>query len=174
MKTLLRTVISLLIVLWLGAVMFFPAVAAIAFSVLPSKPDAGLVVRNCLSTLHDEGLVAGTLLLLLLLVAARTRAYGRRVIGPVLCTAAMLLLTLFSERSIMPRMESDRLAVGGDIDKAPVTDPHRVEFNRLHAASEELEAGVLVAGLAMAVLLARPPRARKILAVPAAYATRHG
>ena len=156
MKTLLRVLISLLIVLWLGAVMFFPAVAAIAFRLLP-HPSFGLVVRHCLLTLHSEGLVAGTLLLVALLAAARMHVYGRTLLGPILCTVAMLLLTVFSQYKIMPRMEADRLAVGGDMDKAATIDPARIEFNRLHAASEELEEGVLVAGLAMVVFLARPP-----------------
>lgn len=157
-KTLLRVVISVLIVLWLGAVMFFPVVAAIAFKVLPDAHAAGQVVRDCLLTLHAEGLAAGSLLLILLLFAAVVRAYGRTLIGPILCTVAMLLLTAFSQRDIMPRMEADRIAVGGDIDKASVVEPHRIEFNRLHAASEEVEEGVLVAGLVMVVLLARPAR----------------
>ena len=163
MKTLLRILISLLIVLWVGAVMFFPVVAAIAFQVLPDAHAAGLVVRSCLLTLHDEGLVAGTLLLLLLLAAAGTRAYGRTVIGPFLCTVAMLVLTAFSQWVVMPRMEADRIAVGGDIDKAPIADPHRMDFNRLHAASVELEEGVLVAGIAMLVFLGRPPLDRRSL-----------
>ncbi len=154
----LRILISLLLVLWLGAVMFFPAVAAIAFTVLPDKHSAGLVVRTSLLTLNKEGLVAGTLLLVFLLLAAARKAYGRTLIGPVLCTIAMLLLTAFLQRGIIPRMDADQVAVGGDVDTATVTDPHRIEFNRLHAASEEVEEGVLVAGIAMVVFLARPPR----------------
>lgn len=155
MKTLLRVLITLLLVLWLGGVLFFPAVAWIAFSVLP-VPQAGLVVRQCLLTLHTEGLSAGSLLLLLLLGAGAVRAYGRSTTGPLLCTVAMLLLTGFSQWSVMPRMEADRLAVGGDIGKVPAADPHRVNFNQLHRVSEELEEGVLVAGMLMIVLLARP------------------
>lgn len=159
MKTLLRILISLLVVLWLGAVMFFPAVAGIAFHVLPDKLTAGTLVRECLYTLHSAGLVEGSVLLILLFAAAATRAYGRTLLGPILCTVAMLLLTAFSLHSIMPRMEADRLAVGGDVDKAPLHDPHTLEFNRLHSVSEELFEGISVAGLAMVVFLARPPRA---------------
>ena len=54
-------------------------------------------------------------------------------------------------------MEADRLAVGGDIDKASPADARVRDFNHLHAASEELEEGVLVAGVAMVVFLSRPP-----------------
>ena len=158
MRALLRTLILILVVLWLGAVMFFPLVAAVAFKVLPDWHTAGLVVRACLEWLHTEGLIAGTLLLLLMVAAERTRAYGRTVIGPLLCTLAMLLLTAFSQWGVMPRMERDRLAVGGDIDRAPASDPHRLDFNQLHASSEGLEEGVLLAGLGMVGLLARAPK----------------
>lgn len=160
MKTLLRILISLLIVLWLGADMFFPAVAQVAFSVLPSKYEAGLVVRSCLNSLHNEGLVIGSILLILLVFAGIVDAYGQRLVGPVLCTVAMLLLTAFSQWHIIPRMEADRLEAGGDIDKAPTFNQYRIDFNKLHAASVDLESGVIVAGLAMVVFLARPARTR--------------
>ncbi len=158
MRTLLRTLIALLLVLWLGAVLFFPVVAWVAFTYLPDPYAAGLVVRNALLALHKEGLVAGALLFLLLLPAGATRAYGRTVLGPVLCTAAMLGLTAFSQWHIIPRMEIDRFAVGGDIDRAPAGNFHRQDFNRLHRASEQLEEGVLAAGILAVVLLARPPK----------------
>jgi len=158
MKTLLRVLISLMIVLWVGAVLFFPAVANIAFQVLPDKATAGLLVRNCLITLHAEGLVAGSILLICLLLAAWQRAYGRTLIGPILCTVAMLLLTTLSQQNLIPRMEADRLAVGGDMDKASLREPHRKEFDHLHKASVEIEEGVLAAGVAMIVFLARPPK----------------
>lgn len=157
MKTLLRSTTFLLLILWIGAVLFFPVVAAVAFRVLPTM-QAGLVVRGCLVLLHQEGLAAGALLLLLLIAAAVTRAYGRPMIGPLLCTTVMLLLTAFSQWNVMPRMERDRLATGGDINAMPTRDPHRLDFERLHVASVRLEGGVLAAGLVMAALLARPPR----------------
>ncbi len=142
----------------MGAVLFFPVVAATAFRVLPDQHTAGLIVRGCLLTLHWEGLAAGTVLFLLLIVAAVTRVYRRPMIGPLLCTAVMLLLTAFSQWNVMPRMERDRLADGGDTNAVSRTDPHRLDFERLHVASVRLEGGVLAAGLVMVVLLARPPR----------------
>ncbi len=154
----LRILIQLLLTLWLGAEAFFPAVAASAFGVLPNKYAAGLVVRHCLLILHTEGLVGGSVLLVLLLVAQRTRAYTRTLLGPVLCTVAMLGLTGFSQWNVMPRMERDRLAVGGDIDKAAMADPHRLDFERLHVASVRLEGGVLLAGIAAVVLLSLTPQ----------------
>ena len=158
MKTVLRLAISLLIVLWLGGVMFFPVVAWVAFGQLPDAHAAGLVVRNCLLALHTEGLAAGVCLLVLLPLAGLARAYRRPMIGPVLCVAAMLALTAFSQFRVMPRMEVDRLAVGGAIDRAPQANPQRHDFERLHQASVTLEEGVLAAGIGMVVLLARPAR----------------
>jgi hypothetical protein len=105
-------------------------------------------------------LVIGSVLLVLLAFAGVTQAYGRRIVGPLLCTVAMLLLTGFSQWHIIPHMEADRLAAGGDIDKAPTFNQYRIDFNKLHAASVDLESGVIVAGLAMVVFLARPARTR--------------
>lgn len=160
MRTLLRALISLLFVLWLGGVMFFPVVAAVAFTRLPNTYMAGLVVRNSLLILNTEGLVAGALLLGLLLLAGWTRAYGRTVIGPVLCTVVMLALTAFTQWNVIPRMEADQRAVGGDISRTPPTEPHRAEFDRLHHASTWLEGGVLLAGIGAMVLSARAPVSR--------------
>src|SRR5579885_1996468 len=69
MKTLLRALILLLVVLWLGGVMFFPIVAATAFSSLPDTHAAGTIVGKCLRILHYEGLFAGVLIIVLLAVA---------------------------------------------------------------------------------------------------------
>ncbi len=156
--TLLRSLVSLLLSVWVGAVAFCPVIAAIAFKVLPDPHTAGFVVRGCLLALHREGLVLGMLLLVLLLAAAAAHAYRRTLLGPVLCTVAMLLLTAFSQWGILPRMERDRTAAGGDIDAVSSNNPYRRDFNRLHLASEELEEGVLAAGVAMVIFLARPER----------------
>jgi hypothetical protein len=149
MKILLRSLILFCLILWVGGVLFFPAVAAIAFRVLPGPEQAGLVVRNCLLTLHTEGMIATV-----------TRSYGRKLatIGPICCTLAMLALTVFSQYHVIPQMERDRIAVGGDIDKAPAENPQRLDFNQQHAVSVGLEEGVLAAGLLMAIFLARETR----------------
>ncbi len=164
MKTLLRAAILLLVTLWLGGVLFFPVVAAVSFHALPDAHTAGTVARLCLITLHREGLAAGGALLVLLLLAGFVRAYGsmRAVVGPAALVFTMLLLTAFSQFSIIPRMERLRLGAGGNITVAPQGDPGRVEFDRLHQASVRVEAGVLAAGLALVVLLARPPRERSV------------
>ena len=151
----LRIAIALVAAVWGGAVAFFPVVAQVAFHTLTVGPVFGLLIRNILLTLNNEGLALGSLLLVLLLAAARLRVYPRRLLGPILCAAAMLGLTAFLQWNIMPRMEVDRLALHGDVPAAPPDDPHRAEFDRLHQASVRVDGGVLVAGLAMLGLLAR-------------------
>ena len=153
MKTLLRAVILILVVLWLGAVMFFPVVAASAFSTTNDTHLAGTIVRKCLLVLHYEGLVAGALIVLLLLVAKAFGAF-RRVGAAVIVTLIMLGLTAFSQFWIVPRMEGYRIAAGGAINFAARNDRNTEAFNKLHGVSEKVEEGVLVAGLVLVVLLA--------------------
>jgi hypothetical protein len=154
MKTLLRAVIFLLVVLWLGGVMFFPVVAASAFGAIADTHLAGTIVRNCLRILHYEGLFAGALIVMLLLVAQLAGAFRRSVAAPVVITLLMLALTAFSQFSIIPRMEGYRLAAGGAIDAVPANDPNRVAFNKLHGTSTKVEEGVLLGGVVLVVLLA--------------------
>jgi hypothetical protein len=154
MKIFLRALVLLLVVLWLGGVMFFPVVAASAFGILPDTHTAGLVVEKCLRVLHYEGLFAGTLVVLLLLAGWRVGAFRRHVAAPVAATLIMLGLTAFSQFSIIPQMDGYRLAVGGAIDAVPPGDPHRAAFDRLHHTSKHVEEGVLLAGIVLVVLLA--------------------
>jgi hypothetical protein len=96
MKTLLRALILLLIVLWLGGVMFFPVLAYSAFSSIADTHVAGTIVAKSLRILHYEGLLSGSLIILLLLVAQTVRALPRPVAAPVVVTLIMLGLTAFS------------------------------------------------------------------------------
>jgi|SRR5271154_6401024 len=155
MKTLLRALILALIVLWLGGVMFFPVVAATAFSSLTDTHAAGTIVGKCLRILHYEGLFAGTFLIVLLLAARRFRAYTRNIVLPVFFALAMLALTAFSQFWIIPKMEGYRIAAGGAVGAVAADDPNRIAFNRLHVVSERVEEGVLLAGLVLVVLIAR-------------------
>jgi hypothetical protein len=154
MRTTIRALILLLIVLWLGGVMFFPIVAATAFTYLPDTHAAGTVVAHCLRILHYEGMFAGAVIVLLLLTAQFIKAVPRSVAAPVVMTLIMLGLTAYSQFSIIPRMEHDRIAAGGAIDAVPASDPNRIDFNKLHGLSEHVEEGVLLAGVILVVLVA--------------------
>src|SRR5271156_6710305 len=149
MKTLLRALILLLVVLWLGGVMFFPVVAASAFGSIADTHVAGTIVRKCLLALHYEGLFAGALIVVLLLIAQAAGALRRNVAAPVVVTLIMLGLTAFSQFWIIPKMEGYRIAAGGAIDAVDRADPNRVAFNKLHGWSTKLEEGVLLGGVVL-------------------------
>jgi hypothetical protein len=160
LKTLLRTLIALSIVVWLGGLLFFPVVAQITFSTLTDKHAAGLIVGACLRTLHYEGMAWGALLLVLLFVAGRL--LRRTFFAAMALVVIMLGLTALSQFAIILRMETYRIAGGGDIRALPAGDPNYVGFERLHRRSVRVEEGVMVAGLLLIVALAwadsREPR----------------
>ena len=154
MRTLLRVLILLLLILWLGGLMFFPIVAWASFSSLPDTHLAGTIVAKCLKTLHNEGLIAGVLLILLLAAAQRTRAFARNVIAPLVLVVVMLGLTAYSQFAIIPHMEADRISAGGSIDAASRSNPYRQDFERLHNLSVTVFEGVLASGFLTAIALA--------------------
>lgn len=166
MRLFLRSIILLLVVLWLGGVMFFPVVASTAFGSLPDVHAAGTVVGKCLRILHYEGIGAGILLIILLAFSQRLRVYARHVAGPIVFVAIMLGLTCYSQFSIIPRMNTYIAAAGGSIDAVPQGNPNRVAFNRLHQESEYVEEGVLAAGIVLVVLLAREGERRIVDPIP--------
>ena len=67
---------------------------------------------------------------------------------------AMLALTAYSQFSIIPRMERDRLALGGDVAKAPADKPEHKHFDRLHNLSVKFEGAVLIEGLLLLAMAA--------------------
>lgn len=145
---------------WVGGLFFFAfAVARVAFSVLPDAHTAGAVVRGTLVALHHIGFVAGVVFLVatLTLIATQRDSHIARAVE-VLLVVAMLGITGYSEFSVLPRMESDRLAVGGDIAKADPDAAAVRHFNRLHGLSVKLEGGVLLAGVLLLCLAPIPNR----------------
>ena len=156
MKTLLRTLLSLALIVWLGAEIFFPVVAANVFGVLqPDTHAAGTIVGQLLRILHGMGLVSGLVALAsLALGAARGVFNPRAVLAPVGLLAIMIGLTLYSQFGIIPAMERDRIAAGGAIDAADAANPYRIDFKRLHDRSEHVEGLILLFGLIMVVFVA--------------------
>jgi len=156
MKTLIRTIVGLAIVVWLGGLLFFPITAWAAFSTIADTHQAGTIVAKCLGVLHHEGLFAGCVIVAFLAIGRAARVYrsGATILGIAL-TLFMLGCTAYSQFSIIPRMEHDRIAAGGAIDSVPKTDPRHVDFDRLHNLSEDVEEAVMIAGLILVVVLAR-------------------
>ena len=156
MKTLLRTLLYLALIVWLGAEIFFPVVAAITFTTLrPDAHNAGTIVGQLLRILHGMGMVSGMVALALLALAPAWNIYKpSAVLAPMILVVLMMALTGFSQFAIIPAMERDRLTAGGAIDDADATDPSRIDFNKLHIRSERVEETILLLGVATVALVA--------------------
>jgi hypothetical protein len=160
MRTLVRTIVWLSLVIWIGGLFFFSVTAWASFSTVPDTHMAGTIVAKCLHVLHHEGLIAGCIVLLFLVIGRVRGVYGRAKLAFAI-TVVMMGFTTFSEYWIMPHMENDRLAVGGAIDNVPPTEPHHADFNRLHNLSTHLEEATLIGGIILIVLLAREERSTR-------------
>jgi hypothetical protein len=159
-RTLFHSLVYLVLGLWLGALVFFGAILApIAFSQLPplfATPAAGIhaagmVVGDSLVRLHWIGLFCG---LIFLVVSVLARAHYRTIIPQALLVLVMMLLTAYSQFSIIPRMDTARDSVGGNVDAVAANNPGRQIFDRLHERSVHVEALVLLCGLGALVATA--------------------
>jgi hypothetical protein len=163
MKTVLRTLLYLALIVWLGAEIFFPVVAAITFGTLvPDTHTAGSIVGHLLHILHNMGLICGVIALALLALAPAWGIYkARTVLAPMILLVLMIGCTCFSQYSIIPSMERDRIAAGGDVNAAELSNPARIDFNKLHVRSERVEQAILLMGLALVALVARAETTRQ-------------
>ncbi len=156
MKILLRVLLSLSLIVWIGAEIFFPAVAAITFNTLqPDTHTAGSIVGQLLRILHGMGLVAGMVALAVLALAPAWGIYKPRIaLAGMILVVAMIGGTVYSQFSIIPDMERDRIAAGGAIDTGDQSNAITVHFNKLHQRSVVVEEAVLLLGLATVVVVA--------------------
>ena len=147
MKTLLRTLLYLALIVWLGAEIFFPVVAAITFTTLrPDTHTAGAIVGQLIRILHGMGLVSGMVALAFL--------------APMALLVLMIAFTAFSQFAIIPAMERDRVSAGGAIDTADTASPITADFNKLHNRSEHVEETILLLGIATVALVAKAETAK--------------
>lgn len=159
MTTFFRILRLFAVVAWVGGLLFFLAVTRVAFSVLPDAHTAGAVVRGSLLSLHHIGFLAGAIFLVatLALVATQRDSHIARAVE-VLLVIVMLALTAYSHFSVMPRMEADMQALGGNVQAAPDSAPQKAHFNRLHAVSVKVEGLVLIGGILLVCLAPVPAR----------------
>lgn len=143
------------LVVWLGGLIFFPVVAQTAFAVLPTRHLAGSVVGRSLVALHWMAIVSGVVFLVSSLI------YNRLSTGSAHAFAArhvlvclMLVLTMISQFSVIPRMDRLRASIG-EIDSVALDNPVRMQFDSLHVWSTRLEQAVLILGLVLVYLAAR-------------------
>jgi len=150
-----RFLVLLALTVWLGALIFFPVVAQMSFSALPSQHFAGLVVRNSLIALHWMGMSAGVVFLACSLVENRfSRGYFAAFRPTHMLVFLMLILTAISQFGIIPRMDALR-AAAGEIASLPMGNALRLRFDSLHAWSTRIEGTVLVLGLVVLYLTVR-------------------
>ena len=104
MKTLLRTLLYLSLIVWLGAEIFFPVVAAIAFGTLHADTHtAGTIVGALLRILHVTGLVCGMVALALLALAPAWGIYKpKSVLVPMALAVLMIACTAYSSSVSSP------------------------------------------------------------------------
>ena len=160
MNVFLRALRLLAIVVWVGGLIFFAFVLApVAFHVLPSTHEAGTVVGATLRVLTGVGHACGLLFLFATLpVWFRSAPRGRKLlIAEALLIVLMIAATMYVQVSIIPAMERDRIAAGGNVDAAPRDYPARIDFERLHPLSEKVEGLALLLGIAVVILMAAEP-----------------
>jgi hypothetical protein len=158
MQTTLRALRLLVMVAWVGGLIFFAFVLApTAFNSLPNTHEAGIVVGGTLRVLHWMGLIGGAVFCLatawLWLWAEVPARVGFAI--QFALTVVMLAVTAYSQFHILPAMEVDRALAGGEVETAALDNPGRVDFERLHVWSERLEGLVLFCGLGVVFVLSR-------------------
>jgi hypothetical protein len=154
--SILRFLMLLSLVCWIGGLIFFAFVLApTAFSVLPTTHLAGNVVGRALVKLHWIALVSGVVYLISSLLFSRLTDGAAHVFaGRHILLCAMLALTLISQFGIIPRMDTLRASLG-EVSAAPIDNPQRVQFDALHVWSTRMEGAVLLLGLVVVYLTAR-------------------
>ena len=153
MATFLRTLEFLGLGLWLGSDVFLSFVVAPgAFSVLPSRDQAGAMVGFALSRMHMGGLLCGAIFLLAR--AVRTRSVASSVSPAALCILVMIAATLISQFTVSAKMAVLRTQMGS-MQTAAVDNPLLAEFSRLHRVSVALESVVLLAAITAMFLMVR-------------------
>jgi hypothetical protein len=143
----------LLIGLWLGAAVFFVAVAQSAFAILPSRDLAGNLVSRTLAILNYSGIGIAVVTLLTSLIVPD----GIRKVG---LWAERLLLIIFGlgcgvcQFVISWWMLMVRTEMGRPIEEVPVDDPLRIQVNNLHEYSSWLIITATVAALLAFTIIA--------------------
>jgi hypothetical protein len=94
--------------------------------------------------MHWMAFLCGFVFLVVLLLARR---HYRSIIPQAVLVFIMLVLTAYSQFSIIPRMDTARASIGGDVDAVAANNPGRQIFDQLHSQSVHVEMIVLVCGV---------------------------
>jgi uncharacterized membrane protein len=138
---------------WVGSIIYLSFVVAPGvFGTLANRDQAGAVVGLVLGRLHYLGVIAAVIYLVAGLGLGRS--FKALVQPAALCVILMLVLTMVSQRVVTSRLAGLRTEMGS-VDATPRDNPLRVEFDKLHRVSVQLEVATLVAGIAALYLTVR-------------------
>jgi len=156
MTNILRFVQVFALGTWVGSIFYFSAaVAPAAFRVLQSQDQAGLLVEFTLRRLHTLGVVAGvTFLFASAILAMSASGAGKSLLLPAVGVAVILIVTVISQHVVIRRMTNLRRQMVS-VAATPPDNPLRVEFDRLHRVSVQLEGATLLIGFASLFLTVR-------------------
>ena len=141
---------------WIGAALLFTAVVApAAFSVLPNRASAGILVGRVLPVLFYAGVIVGAAVVLLDLLS-RSGAWVRTAAGAIAATSCAVAQLIAGARISRLRAE-----IGGPLDALATDDPRRVAFGRLHAVSVAWLAIAMLAAAVALVLAVRSMQTRQ-------------
>lgn len=145
-----------MLALWIGGLAVLGAIAApTVFSVLQSNDPvagralAGTLFGEILGRFQAISWALGGLLLATLAARAALGPRPRWLKRRIWTLVAMLTFSLVSGLVLAPRIDAIRRETPGAIAALPATDARRVEFGRLHGASDVLMILTLVAGLGL-------------------------
>src|SRR5262245_50489966 len=151
--SLLRFVSLLILAVWVGGLGVLAAIVAPSiFATLEAQDPAsgatlaGLVFGNVFRRFQQLAWILGVVLGLLLWMRALLGPRPRRVGLRLWTLTAMVVMTLVGGFIIAPRIDTIRRQTTGVIRNLPDTDPTKIEFSRLHGASNVLMLATLVLG----------------------------
>jgi hypothetical protein len=140
--------------LWLGAAVFFIAVAQSSFAVLPTRELAGSVVSRTLMIVNIGGLIIG----LILLATSFIKQQGIKPLWIWTERFLLVLLTLacaVGQFVIALWLSFIRAQIGKPIDEVSLEDPLRIQFNNLHQYSVWVLAAAMIAALLVFFIISR-------------------
>jgi len=155
MNTTLRFLCIFALGAWVGSIFYFSAAVAPGAFRLFSQDQAGLLVEFTLWRLHVLGEIAAAIFLLAsLLLMLSASGVIRTLLPPTIGVVVMLVLTLVSQHVVIRRMTALRRQMVS-VSSTPPDNPLRVEFDRLHGVSVNLEGAVLLIGFVSLFLTVR-------------------
>lgn len=158
MQGVYRLLQLLAMVVWAGGLIFFAFVLApTAFHTLPTVHLAGAVVGAALKVFDIVAMVCGAVFLAVTAMMFRQspmRIRGRYELE-FLLTGVMLLGTAYIHWNVIPAMDRDTAAAGGDIAAAAADNPAKLHFDKLHVRSERVEGLVMLLSVGVLFLMSR-------------------